>query len=170
MTELTIQNVRKSDISELEEYLYGLSEVTRQRFGPHQFDSLTLEQIHAQSSHYRGYIARSLDKIIAYTVIKLGYLEHDQPRLSSYGLELSHETDCTIAPSVADGHQGQGIGRKVMRHVIIDLTGLGYKKIILWGGVQVSNQRAINLYRSLGFQELGQFEYNGLNLDMILAV
>ena len=43
-------------------------------------------------------------------------------------------------------------------------------KIILWGGVQSTNERAVNFYKQLGFVTLGTFEYNGLNQDMVLAI
>ncbi len=59
-----------------------------------------------------GYIAveENTGKIIAYAILKKGYLEHDRQRLDSYGLQTDHQTDCTYAPSVADDWQGRGIG------------------------------------------------------------
>jgi hypothetical protein len=43
-------------------------------------------------------------------------------------------------------------------------------RIILWGGVQVENKKAVGYYLKNGFSILGQFEYNGANYDMVLDI
>lgn len=44
----------------------------------------------------------------------------------------------------------------------------GTKRIILWGGVQAGNEKAVSYYLKHGFRTVGQFEHNGNNYDMIL--
>lgn len=110
------------------------------------------------------------NKIIAYSVLKAGYLEHDRQRLESYGLQLSHTSDCTFAPSVADSWQGMGIGNGLLRFIIPDLKAMGISRIILWGGVQMDNEQAVTYYVRNGFKILGRFSYNGENYDMALEI
>ena len=161
----------KEHLEKLLQYLHSLGDETKSRFGPHNFDEFTLTDLFVNNENHRGYIVLGLDhQIIAYTVVRLGYLEHDQPRLVSYGLVLNHDTDCTLAPSVSDDHQGKGIGRSMVQFALSDLRTMGYQRVILWGGVQATNERARRLYQSLGFETLGEFEYHGSNLDMMCAL
>ena len=159
--------VSPEHLEQLSHYLNYLSQESRDRFGPHRYDLDALNHIYIEQQDHLGYLAFIDRDVIGYTVVKLGYLEHDQPRLSQYGLQLNNKTDCTIAPSVADAWQGQGIGRKLMDFVIDDLKSQGFKRMILWGGVQASNQRALAMYTHLGFETIGEFEYYGMNFDMI---
>jgi len=107
---------------------------------------------------------------VAFSIIKRGYLEHDGYRLQSYGFVPDAITDCTFAPSVADHWQSLGVGNSLFHFLLADLKASGIKRIILWGGVQSDNQKAVNYYLKNGFIKLGQFEHNGLNDDMILEV
>ncbi len=157
------------DLDSLHSYLTGLSEATRHRFGPHPFDNETIRSLFCDSGSYIGYIAVDEEngRIIAYSVIKTGILEHDRFRLEGYGLALDPVTDATYAPSVADDWQGRGIGPQLYEYMVDDLIARGIRRIILWGGVQCGNDRAVSFYRRLGFNILGEFEYYGMNFDMV---
>ena len=124
------------------------------------------------TDQYKGYIVidTEISEIVAYAVIKIGFLEHDRFRLQSVGITPDPVTDCTFAPSVADDWQSQGLGNIMFGFIVNHLKTMAIKRIILWGGVQSSNQRAVNYYTRHGFRNLGQFEYNGLNYDMILDI
>lgn len=168
-------NVRRlivPDIERLVNYLQNLSELTKSRFGPHKFDNQTLLDLFQNSVGYRGYIAEDIenDTIIAYSIIKIGFLEHDRNRLESYGLNLNNETDCTFAPSVADSWQSSGLGNYMFDFIINDLLETEINRIILWGGVQSSNDIAKNFYKKRGFNLLGKFKYHGWNEDMLLEL
>ena len=101
---LHLRNLNSDDFDDLLEYLQNLSPETKARFGPHQFDKFTLTNLYNDSSTYLGYVAISKhnDKIVAYSIVKIGYLDHDKFRLESYNLNLNKLTDCTFAPSVSD--------------------------------------------------------------------
>jgi len=169
-SQVCLRRLHFNDHDNLFDYLQGLSDLTKSRFGPHGFDRQSIIDIYQKTTEYLGYIAEDIltKKIVAYSILKIGYLPHDRFRLESYGLSPNQQTDCTFAPSVADLWQGCGIGNALFQLILSDLQPKGIKRMFLWGGVQSNNEKAINFYLKIGFKRLGQFEYNGLNDDMIL--
>lgn len=166
----SFKKLEHSDLDRLCSYLEKLGSETRRRFGPHGFDRNSLENLFIQQQDFLGYVATNDEnnEIIAYCVLKKGYLEHDSFRFHSYGLTLDHATDCTFAPSVAEEWQGKGVGGELTNFIIGDLKEMGFRRILLWGGVQSDNHQALRYYEKLGFRRLGQFEYFGMNDDMCL--
>ena len=167
-----LSKLTSDDFNQLETYLQNLSSDTKKRYGPHPFDLLSIKDFYESANQNTGYIARDneMQAIIAYSIVKSGYLEHDSYRLQSYGLQLSHDTDCTFAPSVADQWQSMGIGNSLFLYILKNLQSTGTKRIILWGGVQSDNEKAVQFYKKHGFRILGGFEYNGPNYDMIMDI
>lgn len=163
------RRITADDLGNLVLYLNQLSPDSRKRFGPHTFDLHTLRKIYENANDHIGYIAveENTEKIIAYAVLKKGYLEHDSQRLNSHGLQPDHQTDCTYAPSVADQWQGRGIGTGLFKYILSDIEKMPFRRIILWGGVQADNERAVRYYQNNGFTILGEFQYNGNNFDML---
>ena len=159
------------DLHRLHSYLNKLGESTRKRFGPHAFDPDAIREFY-HSVGQTGYIATDYETgaIIAYAIIKNGMLLHDIPRLEQYGLIPDSEGDCSFAPSVADDWQGCGVGDALFRYILADISSLGRKRIILWGGVQADNTKAVHYYHKNGFNTLGKFEYGGLNFDMVRSI
>jgi diamine N-acetyltransferase len=166
-----LRRLEIADLDNLSGYLEHLSNDTKKRFGPHDFSKPGIIDFFADQKN-TGYIAidTTTKTIIAYAVVKLGYLQHDSPRLQSYGIALDHNTDCSFAPSVADSWQSCGIGNSLLHFIISDVKATAIKRIILWGGVQANNDKAVNYYTRNGFKILGQFEYHGDNYDMILNI
>jgi len=123
-------------------------------------------------SRNSGYIAidNETQKIIAYSILKYGFPEHDSSRLQSYGLTLNHRIDSTFAPSVADVWQSKGIGNSLFLYILRELQFTEIKRIILWGGVQSDNLKAVNFYKKNGFMILGEFEYNGSKYEMVMDI
>ena len=169
---IVLRRLGRADIGQLSDYLSSLSEQSRMRFGPHGFDHASLDSVFSEGSSYRGYVAleASGSRMIAYAIVRRGFLEHDAPRLESHGLKPDPQTDATFAPSVADDWQGRGIGPRLFAYISEDLRSLGVRRIILWGGVQQSNERAVRYYQRLGVRTLGEFEYHGPNFDMVLEI
>lgn len=167
--QLHLRKLQSGDSDSLYNYLNGLSDSTRKRFGPHAFDKQSIADFYQDESN-TGYLAidQENSSIVAYSIIKSGYLEHDSERLRSYGIEPNRLTDCTFAPSVGDAWQSAGIGNAMFQHILTDLKYLNIKRIILWGGVQADNIKAVNYYKKYGFRTLGAFEHNGKNYDMVL--
>jgi GNAT superfamily N-acetyltransferase len=170
--QILLRKLGTADFEKLSNYLFKLSSETAKRFGPHEFDAGSITDLFSKLDNYIGYIALDIEtaEIIAYSIVKQGFLEHDSPRLQSYGLTLDSKTDCTFAPSVADAWQSQGVGNGLFHFVRSNLESIGIKRIILWGGVQSDNHKAVSFYRKNGFATLGEFEHYGNNYDMILEI
>ena len=165
---MQIRKVTHTDKDKLCSYFRNLSEETKSRFGPHPFNESTVGLIcNGEYDMCTAYLCLIEGMVAAYAVVKLGYIEGDRSRYDHYSIELNHEHDYTLAPSVADRYQSQGIGSQMFEFVENDLRKKGADKIILWGGVQAGNQRAVNYYYKYGFEKQGAFEHNGNNYDMV---
>jgi GNAT superfamily N-acetyltransferase len=170
--QVLLRKLIPADVGKLSDYFQHLGPDTLKRYGPHKFDKQLLTEIYQNPGDHTAYIALDIEtsEIIAYSVIKKGFLEHDGYRLQSYGIIPDSTTDCTFAPSVADEWQSLGVGNSLFRFLLADLISNGLNRIILWGGVQSDNNKAVNYYMKNGFRILGQFEHNGQNFDMILEI
>jgi ribosomal protein S18 acetylase RimI-like enzyme len=167
---LTFRKIISTDHEKLFNYLNNLSDESKRRFGPHPFDYDTVGRICYQTdSDYTYFVVEKTDssRLIAYAILKKGTLDFEKSRLEGYGLILDNDSDYVLAPSVADDYQSKGIGNLLMEFLISELKVIDAKRIILWGGVQKDNQRAVNYYLKHHFTIIGEFEYNGQNFDMI---
>jgi len=178
MTVFTKQNkpviIRKllaNDLELLLTYLYHLSPATVRRFQPHPYHKEDVMNFHHHDDH-EAWIAvdPSCDQIIAYAVVKKGCLQQDFPRLQQYGVTIFHDDCYTIAPSVTDEWQSTGVGQLLFNYILAEMKNRKVKQLILWGGVQTDNFKAVSFYQKNGFRSLGHFQYNGLNEDMILPL
>ncbi|MBL0355616.1 MAG: GNAT family N-acetyltransferase [Chitinophagaceae bacterium] len=144
----------------------------KSRFGPHPFNRNAVVDFYQYNAGLTGYVAIDItqQEIIAYAIIKTGILQHEYDRLVKYGSGNINSHCCSFAPSVADKWQSRGIGKMLFSYILNDLYTGNIKQVILWGGVQASNEKAVNFYRKLGFQTMGSFEYNGANFDMLLEI
>jgi GNAT superfamily N-acetyltransferase len=169
---ITIRKLQSTDLENLSYYLQNLSEESKKRFGPHPFDLQPVIEFYKEPNIHQAYIGENPDaqEIIAYSIIKFGILEADFQRYLSYGIELNHQTDCEFAPSVADAWQSCGIGNAMFQFILEELKKTAIQRIILWGGVQADNEKAVQYYLKHGFQNMGLFTHNGENFDMILEV
>jgi GNAT superfamily N-acetyltransferase len=170
----TIRPMQPDDIVCFITYLERLSAETRARYGPHPFDRKTAaaicatldpEDILRMAAFVR---AGGEERMIAYFLLMMGIREGDRRRYAAREDPLDAETDCTLAPSVADDYQDQGLGSQMMRHVLQCAARLGRKRVALWGGVQTSNLRAVHFYTKFGFRKVGEFYTDKDNDDMIL--
>ena len=171
---VTLRLMRPEDAGAFGDYLEGLSEDTRRRWGPHPHDRPTAESICASLDP--DDIARfviTLDegsgsRIIAYLLLKLPVLDGDRDRYHRLAIELDPAVTASLAPSVADDHQDQGVGGLLMEYAVNSARLLGMKRIVLWGGVQATNARAIRYYVRSGFRKVGEFFNDKNNHDMFL--
>jgi GNAT superfamily N-acetyltransferase len=175
-TPVVLRALTSSDAQTLGDYFLSLWAETKRRYGPHPFDRATAEALCAAVDP--SSILRLLgtvqgaggEQIIAYFILILGIREDDAHRYDKLGIPLNAETDCTLAPSVADAYQSKGLGSLVMQHLLDVARCMGRQRMVLWGGTQATNDRGIHFYHKHGFRTVGEFEeppgFN--NYDMIL--
>ena len=168
---ITLRQLNGDDLEQLLLYLQQLSPATARRFQPHPFYRTELINFYQHHEH-EAWVAvdPSSEAIVAYTVLKKGYLHHDYPRLQQYGVDISYDDCYTIAPSVTDEWQSEGVGQLLFNYVLDEMKNRNAKQLILWGGVQIDNIKAVRFYQKNGFRSLGHFQYNGLNEDMMLPL
>jgi diamine N-acetyltransferase len=172
---LTLRPMRPNDASRFGAFLAGLSEETRSYWRPHPFDQETADAVCATLDptvlRLVATVARGEgEQIVAYATLKIGVREADGKRYRDLGIPLDPTTDVALAPCVADEYQNQGLGGEVIRHVLGVAKALGRKRMILWGGVQARNTRAIHFYEKWGFRKAGEFLTDQNNHDMILEL
>ncbi|OKJ13538.1 GNAT family N-acetyltransferase [Kitasatospora sp. CB01950] len=109
-------------------------------------------------------------RIVGLLELGLALVPSDIARYRSAGIRLDESTDCRFGPTLADDHQGRGLGTLVLPLVAETARLLGRTRIILWGGVRADNPRAVRYYEKNGFRPIGSFtEPDGsLSLDMML--
>jgi GNAT superfamily N-acetyltransferase len=59
------------------------------------------------------------------------------------------------------------VGTAMLNFILEYLRLNSIQRIILWGGVQADNEKAVQYYLKNHFPILGEFEYNGRNYDMM---
>jgi ribosomal protein S18 acetylase RimI-like enzyme len=166
-----IRLLMASDNEKLFEYFdKHFSKESKSRFGPHSFDRETINAIcQNPDGDITKYVALDDEEnIVAYMLIKQGMIEWDKDRYATRQQSYDHNTSVTFAPSVADAWQSCGLA-SVMNYLIEDdLQKRNTKNIILWGGVQATNTKAVNFYKKLGYQFIASFWHNEKdNHDMV---
>ncbi len=171
---INIRQLEAADNYLLIHYLQSLSVESRSRFGPHSFDEETVNiicnDVPGDTSRYVA-IDPASGKIVAYMLIKQGMIEWDMQRYAQRNQYYESATTVTFAPSVADEWQSSGLGTVMNNLIETDLKERKIKHIILWGGVQATNEKAMRFYTKLGYQRLASFFHDGKNnYDMVKVV
>ncbi|MER5977277.1 GNAT family N-acetyltransferase [Streptomyces sp. NPDC001857] len=108
-------------------------------------------------------------RIVGLLELALDLHPSDIARYREAGIALT-AADCRFGPTLADDHQGRGVGTLVFPLVADVARRFGRTRIVLWGGVLADNARAVRFYEKQGFRTVGAFtEADGTRaLDMIL--
>jgi diamine N-acetyltransferase len=175
---ITVRLVAPTDVVLLGRYFEDLSAETRRRYGPHPLTRAEAENLCGQglSGGKLRLIALANNgagrdqEVIAYFILDLVIPEVEMERYRDYGILLDPRLTCRLAPSVADAYQDQGVGSAVLPKVLDLARRLGYRQMILFGGTQATNHRAIHFYQKFGFQTTGEFATDILNFDMIRSL
>ena len=119
---------------------------------PDEAERMTLEQeerfVRAQQDDARGVM------LLALVDGQLAGIGHLMP--VSGMRRMRHR--CTLAIALLSAYWGLGIGRAMMRAMLETAKGLGYEQAEL--EVVTANERAVGLYRSLGFEVCGKLPRN----------
>ncbi len=149
-----------SDAAVLGQYFLGLSENTRNLYGPHDFDQPTADRLCSEIDYtqtIRMIAIHPEEGVIGYFILDLAVREHQLQRYAGYGLALDPAACCQIAPSVADRWQNQGIGSPLMLHIFNISRRMGFQYVLLTEGVYAHNIRAVHYYQKMGFHQAGTF-------------
>ena len=174
--QITLRVLRPNDGPLLGRYFESLSQETRRRFGPHP---LTMEEAHnlcgaIDCHHTLRLLALTNEgecaEVIAYFILHLGIRDAERKRYQANGIPLDSQLDCSLAPSVADAYQNRGVGSALMPEVLDLARRLGFQRVVLMGGTQATNHRAIHFYGKFGFRKVGRFFTEINNYDMILSL
>jgi diamine N-acetyltransferase len=169
--EVSVRLLQQTDCDNLCNYLESLSPESRSRFGPHAFDRTTVEAICNKlpgDTHRYVAIEHTNRNIVAYMLLHKGMIEWDALRYASREHRFDAHTCVTFAPSVADKWQSSGLGSAMTEYLEQCMKAAGIHLIVLWGGVQASNEKAVNFYRKHGYQYMASFYHDGKdNYDMI---
>ncbi|MFJ8946273.1 GNAT family N-acetyltransferase [Streptomyces sp. NPDC102395] len=172
-TEVVFRPLTHADAERLAEFLRELSPESRRfsTFGGYdlafarelcdaiaRYDKLRLVLEEAGSGRIVGLLELALD-----------LHPSDIARYHEAGIALT-AADCRFGPTLADDHQGRGVGTLVFPLVADVARRFGRTRIVLWGGVLADNARAVRFYEKQGFRTVGAFtEADGTRaLDMIL--
>lgn len=155
-----VRLLQASDNEKLFEYFdQHFSKESKSRFGPHSFDRETINAIcQNPDREVTRYVALDEEgNIAAYMLIKQGMIEWDRDRYAIRQQSYDYNLSVTFAPSVADAWQSSGLGSLMNDIIENDLQKRNIKNIILWGGVQATNTKAINFYKKFGYQFIASF-------------
>jgi GNAT superfamily N-acetyltransferase len=163
---VVMRPLRASDEQALGDYFVNLSANTRSLFAPHSFDRDTAHSIccGAEERATVRFVAEDeRGNIIAYFILHLEITDEAAERYDN----LDPDSVCSVAPSVADEWQGQGLGRQMMRYVMEIAAAFGNEQMILSGGVQAENEQAMHFYRRMGFRKVRDFQDDVPRYDMM---
>lgn len=172
-SEVTFRPLTHADAEPLAAFLAGLSRESR-RFSTHSGHDLdaAVELCDAIARYDKLRLVLEevpSGRIVGLLEISLDLHPSDIDRYRRSGIQLT-PTDCRFGPTLADDHQGKGVGTQVFPLVADVARRFGRQRIILWGGVLTGNPRAVRYYEKNGFRPVGAFTGadGARSLDMIL--
>ena len=157
-----------ADIHILVSFYQQLQETTRRLYAPHSMDRESLQQQITDPAHLM-LLSFVEDELAGYQVFLKGTFPWERDRFTQYGITLNQHT-ASYAPVLGDPFQGRRLGAKMLEQALPLLKAAGITQLILWGGVQCANIRAVNFYLKNGFRIVGYFDWEGANYDMISTI
>jgi len=171
---IVLRPILKTDVGSFGKFLEGLKEQTRSKFGPHP---LTMEEARSicnninYSETLRILAINANQEIIGYMILSFVLRDSQIMRYQNYNIALVNHKDACIAPVVRDDYQNKGVGSILLNETIKLSRSLGIRYLILWQGVQATNERAVHYYEKFGFEKNGEFDrYGTHNVDMTLKL
>lgn len=159
--DLTLRLLTHRDAEVFGRYLDALDPVANRMFGPHPLTRAAAAEICAALDYtkaLRQLVITSAGEAVSYIILLPLVSADSVRRYKEYGIELTNETDCSFAPSVADACKGRGLGGAATPLVMDLAVTLGFRRMVLSGGTRASNKPGIGLYRKVGFRQVGEFD------------
>jgi diamine N-acetyltransferase len=164
---VALRALRPDDGKRLATYFEGLTPATTTRFQPHPLTrGMAQELCNAPLSSAMRLVLERHDEIIGYFILESTMHTHDAARYAEQGIALESGRDLLFAPSVADAWQNRGLSSQAMPHLIALAQQAGARSLVLMGGTQATNARAIRFYEKFGFERSGGYQTEMWNHDM----
>ncbi|MBU7577399.1 MAG: GNAT family N-acetyltransferase [Flavihumibacter sp.] len=157
-----------ADCNSIVSFYQQLQEATRRLYAPHPMDRESLQQQVADPAHLM-LLTFVEEELAGYQVFLKGTFPWERDRYTQYGITLNQET-ASYAPVLGDPFKGRRLGASMLEQALPLLKAAGITQLILWGGVQCANIRAVNFYLKNGFRIIGHFDWEGANYDMISTI
>ncbi|MBI2517285.1 MAG: GNAT family N-acetyltransferase [Opitutae bacterium] len=172
---LHVRRLERTDADAFGCFLEKLGTTTRSFFGPHPLTAPEAARLCAaqpERDALRLVVAEPGGRIVAYFILELGLRAEDAQRLAARGQPLDPATAVTLAPVVADDYQNTGVAGAAFPSVVEEARATGRTHLVLMGGTQERNARAVRFYLREGFTPHGRFEYppGTWNIDMTRTV
>lgn len=134
----------------------------------------TLDVAHAlgatEDSPSLRFVIEDAGKVIAYFILEPAISVHEADRYGRLGITLKSGRDYMFAASVLDAYQNNGIASLAMPHLIAVAQQSGARSLVLIGGTQATNTRAIAFHGKFGFDRFGGYQTEIFNHDMRLII
>jgi diamine N-acetyltransferase len=170
---VALRALRPADADRLATYFEGLSSATTTRFQPHPLTrtqaTALCSAIGTTTPTMRLVLEHGAD-IIGYFILEPSLLPDDAARYAEQGITLAAGLDLFFAPSVADAWQDRGLSSLAMPHLIALARTAGARSLVLMGGTQATNARAIRFYEKFGFEGHGGYQTELWNHNMRLML
>jgi GNAT superfamily N-acetyltransferase len=157
-----------ADVENIVSFYQQLQEATRRLYAPHSMDREAIQQ-QVANPDYLMLLSFEETDLAGYQVFLKGVFPWERDRYKQYGITLNQHT-ASYAPVLGDNFQGRGLGASMLEQALPLLKAAGIRQLILWGGVQCANIRAVNFYLKNGFRIVGYFDWEGANYDMISTI
>ena len=173
---VTFRPLKPQDVALLAQFFENLSLKTREYYVLPSYDVITAKEMCDTINRYRKLrfiiISNSTKKLIALFEFNFDIPENDIKRFIKYNIQLNTNTDCRMGPCLADDYQNQGVGSMIFPYLLEIARQFEQKRMILWGGVFSTNERAINFYKKCGFKKVGIFNNKDgkKSVDMIIDI
>ena len=171
--EFIIREISTFDSEPLGQYFESLSDETLKRFGPHpltkDFAVALCKRKHDSAIRF---ILSLVEKkyFVGYFILDFRMPKGLLDRYSEQGIDLSNGRNPMFAPCIADNYQNTGLASLAMPIIIKSAKDLGANSLVLMGGTQATNKRAVAFYKKFGFKHICEFKNEVLNYDMRLLL
>lgn len=169
--EFSLRPLLPRDASALGRYFDGLSAATTRRFQPHELSAASAVRLCADlSEDTQRFVVSHHYEIVGYLILSRRIPPSDAARYLERGVSLDGAHDLSFAPSIADAWQNRKLASAVMPQLIAHAHAHAVRSLVLMGGTQATNARAIAFYEKFGFVRCGGYETDVYNHDMRLVL
>jgi GNAT superfamily N-acetyltransferase len=162
-----LRRLAACDAPALFEFFESLGPASKRRFQPHPLTSEAARDlcVSSPSSTLRWVVAEH-GVIVAYFILDAQVSPHEVGRYRDHGIELEAGKDFMFAPAVTDRLQNEGMASEAMPHLLALARAAGARSLVLMGGTQATNPRAIAFYEKFSFKRCGGYQTEVFNHDM----